>query len=177
MNRITACDKNNVEVKQQLELRKHNIVTGDPLFVNTIYLLQAFNIYRHALNGKKCVLMITAPAESKNRSATASMITQFSNSVSGCFTFGPMDANADPDVEKRAEAGMVPDKLVFHADRGNAAAEQLFTNLGNLIQLKRSYDVPPAAARAHLYNIPNQGDENLIWLQFGSNVKWNEQLR
>jgi len=177
VSRITACDQNNIEVKEQLELRKHNMVTGDPVFVNTIYLLQAFNIYRHALNGKKCVLMITAPIESRNGSAMASMVAQFSNSVSGCFTFGPMDANGDPDVEKRAEAGMVPDKIVFHADRGNAAAEQLFTNLGNLIQLKRSYDVPPATARAHLYNIPNQGDENLIWLQFGSDVKWNEQLR
>jgi hypothetical protein len=87
----------------------------------------------------------------------ASMVAQFSNSVSGCFTFGPMDANSDPDVEKRAEAGMVPDKIVFHADRGDAAADQLFTALGNLIQLKRSYDVPPAADRAHLYSIPNPG--------------------
>jgi hypothetical protein len=25
--------------------------------------------------------------------------------------------------------------------------------------------------------IPNPGDETIIWLQFGSNVKWNEQLR
>jgi hypothetical protein len=164
-------------VKQQLELRKHNLVAGDPVFVNTIYLLQAFDIYRHALNGKKCVLMVTAPAESKNGNTMPRMVAQFSNSVSGCFTFGPMDANADPDVEKRAEAGMVPDKIVFHADRGNPSAEQLFMSLGNLIQLKRSYDIPPAAARAHLYNIPNQGDENLIWLQFGSDVKWNEQLR
>jgi len=170
-----ACAKTNIEVKQQLEMRRHNMVAGDPVFVNTIYLLQAFNIYRHALNGRRCVLMITAPADNKNGNLMASMVAQFSNSVSGCFTFGPMDANSDPDVEKRAEAGMVPDKIVFHADRGDAAADQLFTALGNLIQLKRSYDVPPAADRAHLYSITNSGDETVIWLQFGSDVKWNEQ--
>jgi hypothetical protein len=170
-----ACAKTNIEVKQQLEMRRHNMVAGDPVFVNTIYLLQAFSIYRHALNGRRCVLMITAPADNKNGNLMASMVAQFSNSVSGCFTFGPMDANSDPDVEKRAEAGMVPDKIVFHADRGDAAADQLFTALGNLIQLKRSYDVPPAADRAHLYSIPNPGDETVIWLQFGSDVKWNEQ--
>jgi len=58
----------------------------------------------------------------------ASMIARFSNSVSGCYTFGPMDANSDPDVEQRAKGGMVPDKIVFHAARGNPAIEQLFTN-------------------------------------------------
>ena len=172
-NRVATLEQTNADVKKELELRKRSIVTGDPVFVHTIYLLQAFNIYRHALNGKRCVLMITAPADSKEGGAIGSMVAQFSNSVSGCFTFGPMDANADPDVEKRAEEGMVPDKIVFHADRGNPAAEQLFMNLGNLIQSKRSYDMPPASARAHLYSIPNPGDEEVIWLQFGSNVKWN----
>ena len=177
VSRVAVLKSANSDLEKGLELRKHNMVTGDPVFVNTIYLLQAFNIYRHALNGKKCVIMITAPADSKEGNAMASMIAQFSNSVSGCFTFGPMDANADPDVEKRAEAGMVPDKIVFHAARGDAAADPLFINLGNLIQLNRSYDMPPATARAHLYAIPKQGDENLIWLQFGTNVRWNEQLR
>lgn len=121
--------------------------------------------------------MLTAPPDSKNANAMALMVAQLTNAVSGCFTFGPMDANVDPDDEKRAEAGMVPEKIVFRAARGDAAADQLFVNFGNLIQLKRSYDVPSPKERAHLYSIPNQGDETMIWLQFGTNVKWNEQLR
>jgi hypothetical protein len=88
-----------------------------------------------------------------------------------------MDANADPDVEKRAEAGMVPDKIVFDAERWNQAAEQLFNGLSNLIQLKRSYDTPTATERSHLCSIPNARREDVIWLQFGTNVKWNDQLR
>lgn len=50
-------------------------------------------------------------------------------------------------------------------------------NLGNLIQLKRSYDLPSAAERAHIYSIPKPGHEDMIWLQFGTNVQWNEQRR
>jgi hypothetical protein len=105
------------------------------------------------------------------------MVAQFGNSVSGCTTFGPMDASSDPNVEIRARDGMVTDKIVFHAARGDEAADRLFNALGNLIQLKRSYDLPPAVERARLYRIQKQGQENLIWLQFGPDVKWNEQLR
>ncbi len=177
VNRSNVLANKIATVTQEVEFRKHNMVTTDPVFVNTIYLLQAFNVYRHAQNGKPCVLLLSAPPENKEANAMASMVAQFSNSVSGCFTFGPMDANADPDVEKRAEAGMVPNKIVFHAARGNPAAEQLFTGLGSLIQLKRGYDVPSASERAHLYSIPNPGQEDVIWLQFGTNVQWNEQLR
>jgi hypothetical protein len=66
---------------------------------------------------------------------------------------------------------------VFHAARDDRAAEQLFNSLDGLIQLKRSYDLPSATKRSHLYNIPKPGQEDLIWLQFGSDVRWNGQLR
>lgn len=177
VSRVAVLEKANSALEKGLELRQHTFVVGDPVLGNAISLLQAFNTYRHGLNGRRCVVMLTAPADSRNANTMALMIAQLTNSVSGCFTFGPMDANADPDVEKRAQVGMVPDKIVFHAARGDAAADQLFMNFGNLIQLKRSYDMPSPKERAHLYSIPNPGDERIIWLQFGSNVKWNEQLR
>ena len=67
-------------------MRKHSISTTDPVFPNIIYLLQAFNLYRHSLNGAPGVIKISAPPESQ---PVASMMAQFSNSVSGCYTFGP----------------------------------------------------------------------------------------
>lgn len=67
--------------------------------------------------------------------------------------------------------------IVFHAARDDKAADQLFTHLSNLIQLKRSYDLPSPVERTHIYSILNPGQEDLIWLQFGTDVKWNEQLR
>jgi len=174
VNRIAILHQSNAELAQQLEIRKHSMVVGDPAFVNTLYLLQAFSIYRHALDGKPCVIMVTAPRASNGM---ASMVAQFSNSVSGCFTFGPMDSDIDPDVEKRARDEVIPNKIVFHAYRDDKAANQLSTPLGNLIQLQRSYDLPSASERTHLYSIPTAGQEDLIWLQFGTNVRWNEQLR
>ena len=148
----------NSSLTAELEIRKHSISTSDPVFPNTIYMLQAFNIYRHALGGAHCQIKVTAPPES---GALASMIAQFSNSVSGCNTFGPMETRTNPDVEKETRDGMDPDLLILHADRGDKAADQLFMNLGNQIQMKRSYDLPPGSLKG------------FIWLQFGPNTKWN----
>jgi hypothetical protein len=39
------------------------MVTTDPVFPNTIYLLQAFDIYRHAEKGHTCVVYLTAPPQ------------------------------------------------------------------------------------------------------------------
>lgn len=164
----------NADLTKQVEVRRHTMVPGDPVFGNTIYLLQAFNIYRHAQNGKPCVILLSAPSDG---GLMASMVAQFSNSVSGCFTFGPFPPDSDPDVEKRTTDGAVPNKIVFHAARDDKAADQLFMSLGNLIQLKRSYEMPSVAERTHMYRIPTQGQEDLVWLQFGTNVRWNEQLR
>jgi hypothetical protein len=169
----TLRDRNEA-LSKELDWRKHNISTTDAVFPNIIHLLQAFNSYRHAQNGKPCVVMLSAQPDSN---PMASMIASFSNSVSGCFTLGPMDASINPDVEKRALNGMIRDKIVFHAARNDKAADQLFLDLVNLIQLKRSYDLPSPTERTHIYSIPTPGQEDLIWLQFGMNVKWNSESR
>jgi len=170
-NHVLAASK--ADLQRDLDVRKHTMVTTDPVFPNTIYLLQAFSGYRYAEAGRPCVIMLSAPISTNSM---PSMIAQFSNSVSGCTTFGPVDASSDPDVETRARRGMVSDKIVFHAAHGNQGADRLFTNLSNLIQLTRSYELPSPAERSRLYRIPQQGEEDLIWLQFGPDVKWNEQL-
>jgi hypothetical protein len=159
----------NSDLATKLELKKHSIDTSDPVFPNIIYLLQAFDIYRHARSGTPCVIMVTAPPDSAQ---LASVVAQFSNSVSDCYTFGPMPFNLDPDVEKETTSGMVPNMIVFHQERGDKAAGQLFSSLGNYFQLKLSYELPVKRN----YSVPEKGREKLVWLQFGSGARWNSQL-
>ncbi len=158
-------------LSSEVEWRKHNISATDPLFSNINQTLLSFDVFRHALNGAPCVVMVTAPPESGQ---LASVVAQFSNSVSGCFTFGPMNANIDPNVETETMNGMVPDKVVFHAASDDKAADQLFVFLGNQIQLKRSYQLPPKPN----YQLPPSihGRVHVVWLQFGTNAKWNSEL-
>lgn len=85
VTKIKSLKQTKIELADAIELRKHSLVTGDPVFVNTIYLLMAFDGYRHYQHSKPCVVMLTAPPQS---AGMASMVAQFSNSVSDCFTFG-----------------------------------------------------------------------------------------
>ena len=162
--------ESNKALSAEVQWRKHNIATTDPVFPNLIYLLQAFDIYRHALNGQRCAIVLTAPRESE---ALARVVASFSNSVSNCTTSGPDDASRNPDVETETMVGMVPDFVVFHAARDDKAANQLFNELGNQIQLKRSYELPPVKN----YAIPpGVGQVHVVWLQFGTDSKWNSEL-
>ena len=173
VNATNLLFKKRTDLAKELEIRKHSMVTTDPVFPNTIYLLEAFNTYRHAQNGRPCVILLSEPT---GGGSMASMVGQFSNSVSGCFTFGPMDSRIDPDVEEQATNGMIPGMIVLHAARDDKAADQLLIHLGNQIQVKRSFDLPSAIERRPMYSIPTPGRETLIWLQFGPDVKWNEQV-
>jgi hypothetical protein len=153
-----------------LETRKHGISTSDPVFANIIYLLQAFSIFRNALHGQPCVVRVTAPSQSL---ALASTIAQFQIATSNCFTFGP-DPNVrmNPDLEKEATEGMVNDAIVFHANRDDTAANELFMRLTNQITLQRSYEPDPLRS----YQLPNGlSNVHTIWLQFGPDVKWSSE--
>jgi hypothetical protein len=154
------------DLNAELLLRKHTIITADPVFWNVSYLLQSFEAFRNSLKGQPCTVKITAPADSR---AFASLIAQLSNSVSGCSTLGPMDANTDPDVGLETMDGMIPGLVVFHAPKDDAPANQLFGNLGSQIRLQRSY------APSHDYHVPSDGSTHEIWLQFGTGSKWISQ--
>lgn len=67
---------------------------------------------------------------------------------------------------------MVPDAIVFHAARDDRAANELFMRLFNQIKLIRSYKMPNATD----CQSPPGGYAHTVWLQFGSQVKWNSQV-
>ena len=157
----------NGALKQALEIRRHTYVTTDPAFTNAIYLMEAFRMWRSQIGGFNnvlCRIRVTAPPETV---PMASMVAQFSIATSNCATFGPdgADIGLNPDLEREAMEGMVPDAIVFHAARGDKAADQLFDNLSNHVRLKRSYEIPASSTA------------NSVWLQFGTKAKWNSELR
>jgi hypothetical protein len=149
--------------KEQLQNKRHNIDTSDPVFLNLVYMLQAFRTYRAAMGGfnkVSCGIRFTSPSDS---GPLASTIAQTSIQITNCSTFGPMDARDNPDEERDTTAGMIPETVIFHARRDDKAAVLLYDNLASLLQLKRSYVVPAGSP------------DNFIWLQFGSGVKWNSE--
>jgi hypothetical protein len=165
----------NARLAVELEERENHIFVGDPVFSNIKSLLLAFDMYRHARHGEPCVIWLSLlPGATSNISGE---VAQFSNSVSDCFTFGPFPGGEDPENDQEAIDGMIPDAVVFHADKNDKAAFQLFGNLSSLIKMQRSNKLPPRIA-SH-YQLPPglAGKERTIWLQFGPEVKWNSQLR
>ena len=133
-------------------------------------MLQAFRAFRNAIGRDSCVVIVTAEGDSD---AMASTIAQLSIQASNCATFGMSRSDMDPDLKTLASSGMVPDAIVFHAARDDGAALRLFEELGSLIRLVRSYDLPANPK----YQAPPGGYAHTIWLQFGSNVKWNSEVR
>jgi hypothetical protein len=158
------------DAEAKLAFYRSNISTQDPVFGNIIYLLQAFAVFRNGVHGESCVIRVTAPSESL---PLASMVAQFSVATSNCATFGPDELfDRNPDLKTETLQGMVPDAIVFHAARDDKAANELFMRLSNLIKLVRSYDLPST----HDYQTPAGGYAHTVWLQFGSQVKWNGEL-
>ena len=141
----TSVASENTFLMRELEMRKHRMVTTEPVFSNTTALLMAFAMYRHAHTGIPCVIMLTVPKA--DHGPLTGIVSQLSNSASDCTTFGPMNSDIDPDVERRAVDGMIPNRIVFHAERNSKAADGLFNSLEGLLPLQRSYDMPSAAER------------------------------
>src|ERR1700686_2669995 len=104
----------------------------------------------------------------------ASAVAQFSNSVSGCSTFGPFPPG-NPDLDEDVLDGMVPGAIVVHAPRDDKAADTLAMHLGNQIQVRRSF-TPSKTPKSRIYQSLHQYTESFIWLQFGTNTKWNSEL-
>lgn len=170
--RIVQEDKRIKEQQQQnIEFHKHNLSVDDPVFPNLTYLLQAFQAYRIGMNGKPCVLWITAPTDAMPMAET---IAQFSNSVSGCFTFGPTGPG-NPDVDEETMDGMVPGAIVLHRTRDDNQTARLAMNLGRVLPIQESFK--PLSTKYVHYQDQGKRSERVIWLQFGTNVKWNSERR
>lgn len=91
------------------------------------------------------------------------MIASLAGNV-GCHLTGPLgNPSLDPDVNALATNGAVAGAVVLHARKENAFANGVITDLGNVLDIRRQYDLPPGS------------QPDLIWLQFGTGSFWRKR--
>lgn len=157
----------NATLHKELEWRKHNISTTDPVSYNIEFVLRVFETFKRDMNGAPCLLYVSAPKETV---ALASEIGRLGGMVSGCSGVAPIIAE-NPELDEDLINGMVSDAIVVHAMKGERAADNLLMTLGDQIKLQRSYRLLPKGR----WFRPGQ-KQRLVWLQFGNNVKWKSEL-
>jgi hypothetical protein len=161
----------NGDIKSELDHRKNEMETSDPVFGNIIALLGAFSSFRTYLQGESCVIVVTAPQDS---ASVATAVAQLQIATSNCRTLGPDELfDRNPDLYAKTTNGMVPGAIVFHAAKDDVAANQLFSRLSNQLKLVRSYS--PQSSTDYLS--PAGGYKHTVWLQFGTNVKWIGEMQ
>jgi hypothetical protein len=151
-------------LSEELEDRRHNLRTTDPAFFNVSGTFSAFLALRRAIgeNGH-CEIKLTAPRVFVGHMpATIAMLASI---ASRCTTYGPMDANMNPDVENEATTGMVPNVVVLHMARNVPGGLHLYDQLSSLMPARISYDVPKGSP------------PNFVWFQFGTGLRWSSQQR
>ncbi len=166
---IASLKKQLAASESELSARKQAPSVNDPAFQNIDRVLSAFQSYRITQGGKPCVVWITAPPDSN---AIATFVATLSNSVSGCFTFGPF-GRGNPDDDEEADGGMKSGMILVHAPRAYAPADGVARFLDQVIPVQRNY----LALSTTFDHYQNQGKmgEQVLWLQFGSKVRWRSE--
>jgi len=155
------------DLQNQLEMRKQMLVMGDPSFDNMRKILTTFNEYRYASKGQKCYVYITSPSPTP----MISIVSEFSNSVSGCFTLSSWGSE-NTDAEEEVKRGMIPGKVLVHGSRDDAAANQVEAELSNILPVERSYKTLSTSFPHYQNQAPG---DMVLWLQFGPDVHWNSE--
>jgi hypothetical protein len=139
--------------------------------------IQVFMRYREDIgrpSAVRCRILITGPREGgsspfEGNSQIEGLLMTFAVVGANCPNGNLLNIGIRPEnAEKESLKGMVPGKVTIHAPPGAKGVDQLVDRLGNLIQVRRSYQMPATSEK-----IP----ENTIWLQIGSGTKWNSEIR
>jgi len=154
-----ALQSKNDELSRELEVRKHSFSGQD--FENMRFVFQGFAGFRKAIGpDAHCLVKVTSSADKVDREI-AGIIQQLSRLASNCDSSGPGNFDSEPDLEKEALAGSIANTIILHASRGQKGADAIFNDLGFVMHVKRSYD------------IPKDSKENFVWLQFGAGTHFN----
>ncbi len=145
------------DLNKQLDFRKHNLVSGDPVTTNVLFVFQAFSKLRSDL-GKdaKCYLKVTSPPDSLE---LARGFAELARVTSRCQVDGPSEFNGDSELEKSAMAGSTDRRVTIYAAKDSAVWPSMeFLNM--TFPLQRRYD-------------PKDTRENFVWFQFGKGSHWS----
>jgi len=144
-----------------VDRKAHYFDRNDALYSNTVYLIVAFKNFRDntaVQGGNRCSIRISAPKETLDFATTIGELARY---VSNCAPSGPDVPGYDPDRDREATSGMIPDEIIFHAVRGDGAADGLFNDLRRYLPVRRVYYGTEA-------DIPRHN----VWLQFGNKADW-----
>jgi hypothetical protein len=139
----------------------------DPQFGLLTGTVGAFMKFRRAIGpDAHCWILTTEPSDTVTQGIGDTSMTIISAGVLGsnCPNGNLRNIGVRPqDVEAKSAEGIINGTLVFHALADQKGAEPLFDDLRQMFSaVKRSYTFPAPVAPA----------DNIIWLQFGSGVKW-----
>jgi len=151
-------------IAKKLEYDRHNLNVSSPAFQNGIGILRSFMSYRRSIGSDAtCMILVTAPEDS---SRIASTIVSLAVPGSNCPNGDLQNIGIKPwDAGKESLNGSIPGKILLHAIPETKGADRLVDDLSNFIQTTRSYEMPRPV---HL-------SDNVIWLQFGEETRWNTQ--
>jgi len=172
LNQRLTESKGNAERLQTLVERKtHTPDFRDPAFFNMIRGIQAFMAYRRAIGpDAHCKILFTEPPPGDmgpNIRPLSMALMQIAVAGSNCPNGNLQNIGVKvDDADAESLNGIVPNVIVLHAPSDAKGANELEVNLGNIIQIRRSYKLPKLTAAS----------ENVIWLQLGPGLKWNDEL-
>lgn len=140
----------------------------DPAFFTMVGGVRAFMSYRRAIGpDAPCKILITEapPGDGgPNIGALTMALIQIAVLGSNCPNGNLLNIGIKPEnAEAESQRGMQPGVLILHALAEAKGANQLVDNLGNLIQVRRSYTMPATVT----------AEQNVIWLQLGPGLTWN----
>lgn len=165
VSKVNSLTSDNSRLEVKVEEKRQNLDVRDPAFLNMTNTIQAFMIYRRDIGPDASCMILTS---SLDNSYLAYLVMVFGVIGANCPNGNLLNIGVKPqDLDVENAKGEVPSIVVLHALPESKGVDRLVTNLGNLFQVRRSYKMPSKAT-----SIP----ENTIWLQFGTNAKWNSQL-
>lgn len=159
--RVTAINAG-TELKRvtaELERRRRVARLHDPAFQNIVTTINAFRHFGGALRQSNPKLIITTPEENSEIYLTFIQLAVMGSNVGNGNLH---NLNVRPEhVEEASKKGLIPGAIVVHAkSEGDRWALKLIEDLGQVVNVHRSYDFPVEV------------DENTVWIQMGPGVKW-----
>lgn len=146
-----------------VESPENSLAYIPPSVDNMRDMIRAFNAFKLALGPNTPVLIkLTATQDTMQMARDMSAFATDDGSKIPCkFRVEGPDSLDYPTPEKEAMDGMIPGKLVVHMATDLKGADGLFESLKFRIKAKWKDD-PPKSDK-----------ENIVWLQFGTGLRWN----
>lgn len=158
------------ELERTLDERRHAVDMSEPGVSNMMGVIAAFKKYRRAIEpvppAASPGILISAADDSRE---LAGQVTQWAVFGAGIGNGDLQNIGVRPEnLDVESQRGMVQNVLLIHAVPDAPGVLTLSDDLASLLPTRRVFTMPETPAP-----IP----PNVIWLQFGSGLRWNNDNR